>query len=165
MITSCGVEELYYNSLETDTSNAVVVSTYEKLIYTIEEDIDYIVVSDNPDLDTLWANYDLILTLRISEYFFKSMAYGHFTEDYDADRFKSCLNKAESVREEMLKYFDEDKVTDNWTFHSKLAFRDFDDSRFNYKPYEDCFPDVDAMWEKYIEYEFGYLLDINNQNQ
>lgn len=127
---------------------------YNTCILVSEENVDELLAQNPINEAELWSEYEFLLTCLSSEYMFKVMAYGHFTGEYEPERFDSIVKKSDRIVEEMKRYFDAEAVEEQRTAIAAGALGDFDESAFDY---ESCLigsrtsPDVNAMWEAYFD--------------
>lgn len=155
MLAGCGAEEWLRDLLTPAVPTPNPDSHYGQIILALQADIDEITNEECPDTELLWEKYETLLTFRTQEYFFKSMAYGHFTGDYDTNKFDGYAKMCGDIQKAMLNFFDESEVANTYLYHSQTAYRDYDDSNFDYELLAEYYPDIDAMWEKYIEALLG----------
>lgn len=143
---------------ETGQTQASTPKDHERLydiyIRMTEENIEKIVAQEPIDTDALEEEFEFLLTCLASEYMFKSMAYGHFSGDYEATQYDHIPKKCNEVTGLMKKYIDAEIVNDLYTAVSVQAYQSFDDTMFNY---DSCLigttqlPDIDAMWYAYFD--------------
>lgn len=126
---------------------------YDLALWAVRDSIDSILAEDPVDMDSLYSEYETLSSLKTMEYLFKAYAYGHFTGEYDIERFSYILEECEGIRNEMIRYFPEDEVSADLQFFTTVSSRAFDDSIFDYDSMlvGSCEnPDVDAMWINYV---------------
>lgn len=151
LFTGCEVEDMINRILAPAVPTPNPLSGYGILLQTLQSDIDKITSEENLDNDLLWENYSTLLSLYIYEYRFKSTAYEHFTEDYDSKKFEGYAKRYRVLVKEMANYFDETDVTETYIFYTHMAYRDYAEDRFDYDQFAEYYPDIDLMWEKYID--------------
>ena len=122
---------------------------YDICIRATEKNIEELVAQEPLDAEALEEEFEFLLTCYASEYMFKSMAYGHFTGEYEPTQYDYIAEKSNEVAEQMKKYVDEDIVDEIYVGVSLKAYETFDDTMFDY---DSCLigttqaPDIDAMW-------------------
>lgn len=138
---------------QSDTSNERQ-SLYNQCVQMTEDNIATMVTQETLDIDALENEYEFLLACLASEYMFKSMAYGHFTGDYETTQYDYIAEKCGEIKTEMKKYIDAEIVDNMYTTISIEAYKSFDDTMFNY---DSCLigttqsPDIDAMWYAYFD--------------
>lgn len=150
----------FNGSIERDSANAETGHTqvtelndnkrlYDICIRATEKNIEELVAQEPLDAEALEDEFEFLLTCYASEYMFKSMAYGHFTGEYEPTQYDYIAEKSNEVAEQMKKYVDEEIVDEIYVGVSLKAYETFDDTMFDY---DSCLigttqaPDIDAMW-------------------
>ena len=78
-------------------------SLYDKCVQMAEDNIAALVAQEPIDTEALENEYEILLTCLVSEYMFKSMAYGHFTGDYDTTQYNYIPEICGEITSEMKK--------------------------------------------------------------
>lgn len=129
------------------------LSVYDLFVQTTEDNIAALLAQEPVNEDALVEEYEALLTCFTSEYMFKSMAYGHFTGDYEAEKYAHIAEKSYEIADDMEKYLGAELADSRYTTIAVEAYRAFDDEVFDY---DYCLvgtadaPDIDAMWENYF---------------
>jgi translation elongation factor EF-G len=147
------------------TETTKIQEEYEESIYSIvlgtfREGIESLLAEETVDIEALEEEYIAMLTCRISEYMFKSMAYYHFMENVPDKQYQHIIEEVDFLVGEMKQYIPEESVNQTYTYLVAEAYRSFDDTQFDYDAIligSPDAPDIDAMWEAY----FCALIDIN----
>ena len=143
-------------SPQPEPSSTPELSSYELLLATLRSDIDSFLAADEQDTEMLRDDYELLLSLRVNEYVYKTFGYGYFTDNYKNEQFDYLLEETNSICAEMKEHFDESEVNEYLIYCMKMAGQSYD--RFDYKEYligTETSPDLDAMWERFIEISLG----------
>lgn len=126
---------------------------YGQILDAIRYDIDCLLAQEKPDTEKLREDYELLLSIYVNEYIFKSYGYGYLTGDFDTEKFDDLAAQSKAVCEEMKLYIDAEEV-DSWYMRCvMMADQSFDWGRFDYDSIlvgDKSNPDVDTMWENYI---------------
>lgn len=136
------------------------LTAYEQLLTTLQEKISENLASNSPDMHALQEDYELLLSLRINEAYYKGLAYSYFTGDSETTQFDYITEICGDISSEMKKYFPEDQVDTYYMASLKLAINSVD--RINLDDFligSREAPDVDAMWNEFIEASLGIAND------
>lgn len=127
---------------------------YDACVRMSEENIAVLTAQDPIDTDALEEEYEFLLACLGSEYVFKSMAYGHFTGEYDSEKYGHIAEKCGQISEEMRQYLDTETADELYSYVAVKAWEKYDDEVFDY---DACLigtseePDINAMWYAHFD--------------
>jgi len=141
------------------------ISYYELSLEVAREEIDKILETEPLDTDQLLEYYEFLLYYRVNEFVFKSMAYGHFTGDYETKKFDYITDEIHDIVSSMAEYIGEEEANFELQLNTVTAYRTFDESMVEYEVFAEYYPDIDAMWDSIYDEIYLYNTGAYGKNE